>query len=99
MLVTRFRVTVGQKPSREWGLTSSYGRQRHVSRMQLTSIEENGHTRHGKQNDQCKTCGRQSTAAARDRRVAPTQRRPIEQLLCARLSLRGGCRTVGVSLT
>ncbi|HEY5868412.1 MAG TPA: IS1 family transposase [Candidatus Tectomicrobia bacterium] len=61
--------------------------------------KKNGHTRHGKQNHQCKACGRQFTADARDRRIASEQRRRIAQLLCERISLRGICRTVGVSLT
>ena len=34
-----------------------------------------------------------------DRHIAPAQRRQIAQLLCERLSLRGICRTVDVSLT
>ena len=61
--------------------------------------KKHGHTRHGKQYDQWKACGRQCAADARDRRIAPAQRRHIAQLLCARLSLRGMCRPVGVSLT
>jgi insertion element IS1 protein InsB len=60
--------------------------------------KKNGHTRHGKQNDQWKACGRQFRAEAIGRSMAPTQRRQIEQLWCERLSLRGICRTVGVSL-
>ena len=61
--------------------------------------KKNGHTRHGKQRHQWKACGRQFTADARDRRMASEQRRRIAQLLCERISLRGICRTVGVSLT
>ena len=34
-----------------------------------------------------------------DRSIAPEQRLRIEQLLCERISLRGICRAVGVSLT
>ena len=61
--------------------------------------KKNGHTRHGKQNHQCKTCGRQFTANPIDRGIAPEQRLRIEQLLRERISLRGICRAVGVSLT
>jgi insertion element IS1 protein InsB len=61
--------------------------------------KKNGHTRHGKQNHQCKTCDRQFTANPLDRRIAPEQRQRIAQLLGERLSLRGICRTMGVSLT
>ena len=61
--------------------------------------KKNGHTRHGKQHQQCKTCGRQFTANSLDRRIPSAQRQRIEQLLCERISLRGICRAVGVSLT
>jgi insertion element IS1 protein InsB len=61
--------------------------------------KKNGHTRHGKQNHQCKACGRQFTAEVLDRSIASEQRRQIEHLLRERISLRGICRTVGVSLT
>ena len=61
--------------------------------------KKNGHTRHGKQNPQCKACGRQFTADRQDRSIAAEQRRQIEHLLRERISLRGICRTVGVSLT
>jgi insertion element IS1 protein InsB len=61
--------------------------------------KKNGRTRHGKQNHQCKACGRQFTADTRDRRVASEQRQRIAHLLRERISLRGICRTVGVSLT
>src|SRR5262245_4070161 len=61
--------------------------------------KKNGHTRHGKQNHQCKTCGRQFTANPRDRHIASEQRMQIAHLLCERISLQGICRTVGVSLT
>jgi insertion element IS1 protein InsB len=61
--------------------------------------KKNGHTRHGKQNHQCKACGRQFTGDLLDRSIASEQRRQIEHLLRERISLRGICRTVGVSLT
>ncbi len=61
--------------------------------------KKNGHTRHGKQNHQCKACERQLSATADDRLIADEQRKRIEQLLCERISLRGICRAVGVSLT
>jgi len=60
--------------------------------------KNNGHTRHGKQNHQCKTCGRPFTANPLDRSIAPEQRLRIEQLWRERISLRGICRAVGVSL-
>jgi len=61
--------------------------------------EKNGHTRHGKQNHQCKACDRQFVATAENRLIAHEQRTLIEHLLRERISLRGICRAVGVSLT
>jgi insertion element IS1 protein InsB len=61
--------------------------------------KKNGHTRHGKQNHQGKACERQFVATAEDRIIAGGQRTLIEHLLRERISLRGICRAVGVSLT
>ena len=61
--------------------------------------KKNGHTRHGKQNHQCQACGRQCTADAVDRAIPQERRQRIAQLLRERLSLRGICRTMGISLT
>ena len=64
-----------------------------------TQFKKNGHIHSGKQNHQCKACGRQFVASAEDRIISYEQRTLIEHLLCERLSLRGICRAVGVSLT
>jgi insertion element IS1 protein InsB len=64
-----------------------------------TQFKKNGHIPSGKQNHQCKACGRQFVASAEDRIIADEQRTLIEHLLRERLSLRGICRAVGVSLT
>ena len=61
--------------------------------------KKNGHTRHGKQNHQCKACERQFGATAEDHLISEAQRTMVEHLLCERISLRGICRAVGVSLT
>ena len=61
--------------------------------------KENGHTRHGKQNHHCKACGRQFVSTASNLAIAHEQRTLIEHLLRERISLRGICRAVGVSLT
>jgi IS1 family transposase/transposase-like protein len=61
--------------------------------------KKNGHTRHAKQNHQCKACERQFVATAEDRGIGSEQRPMIEHLLRERISLRGICRAVGVSLT
>ena len=60
--------------------------------------KKNGHTRHGKQNHQCKACEHQFGAPAEDHLILDTPRTMIERLLRERLSLRGLCRVVGVNL-
>ena len=61
--------------------------------------KKNGHTRHGKQNHYCKACERQFSASAEPSIIPHEQRTLIESLLRERISLRGICRAVGVSLT
>jgi hypothetical protein len=65
----------------------------------LLRYKKNGHTRHGKQNHQCTTCERQFGATAEDRFISDKRRAMVEHLLRERISLRGICRAVGVSLT
>jgi insertion element IS1 protein InsB len=62
-------------------------------------FKKNGHIHSGKQNHQCKACGRQFVASAEERIIVAEQRTLIQHLLCERISLRGICRAVGVSLT
>src|SRR5215475_5275022 len=62
-------------------------------------FKKNGHIHNGKQNHQCKACGRQFVASAEERIIVAEQRTLIQHLLCERISLRGICRAVGVSLT
>jgi len=80
-------------------VTSSHGLREACPACGSKRYKKNGHTRHGKQNHQCKACERQFTGNAIDRSIASEQRRRIAPLLRERISLRGICRTVGVSLT
>jgi insertion element IS1 protein InsB len=64
-----------------------------------TQFKGNAHMHRGKQNHQCKACGRQFVASAEERISVGEQRTLIEHLLRERISLRGICRAVGVSLT
>jgi len=50
-------------------------------------------------NYRCKTCERQFSADATNRLISAEHRAEIENLLSERISLRGICRAVGVSLT
>jgi IS1 family transposase len=61
--------------------------------------KKNGHTRHGKQNHQCKACDGQFVATAENPIIAQEQCTLIDHLLRERLARRGICRAVGVSLT
>ncbi len=62
-------------------------------------FKNNGPIHSGKQNHQCQACGRQFVASAEDHIVSDEERTAIEHLLRERISLRGICRAVGVSLT
>ena len=61
--------------------------------------KKNGHIHNGKQNHRCKRCDRQFVLEPDNRLVTDADRALVERLLRERLSLRGICRTVGVSLT
>lgn len=63
---------------------------------QLSHIKKNGHTYYGKQNYQCKLCDRQFVI--RDETVSTENKKLIESLLLERISLRGICRVLEVSL-
>lgn len=65
-------------------------------RCQLSHINRNGHTYYGKQNYQCKLCDRQFVE--RRETVSQEKRHLIKLLLRERISLRGICRVLKVSL-
>jgi insertion element IS1 protein InsB len=61
-------------------------------------FKKNGHIHTGKQNHQCKKCGRQFVLHAENRLIGEDPRTMVERLLCEKISLHGICRAVGVSL-
>lgn len=61
-------------------------------------FKRNGHIHNGKQNHQCKGCGRQFVLAATNRVVNEEHRTLVERLLCEKISLHGICRAIGVSI-
>lgn len=63
------------------------------------NIKKNGHIRSGKQNHRCRDCGRQSVNGSRKKTVSDFEKNIIEKLLTERISLRGICRVMNVSLT
>jgi hypothetical protein len=67
-------------------------------RCKSPKYKKNGHIHNGKQNHQCKDCGRQFVDCFEQDLVSDETRGLIERLLLERLSLRGICRSVGVGL-
>jgi len=66
-------------------------------RCQLSHIKRNGHIYYGKQNYQCLLCDRQFVI--RNQRVSCEKQELIKSLLLERISLRGICRVLKVSLS
>lgn len=56
-------------------------------------FKKNGHIHNGKQNHQCKDCGRQFVVDATKRVIDEEERRLVERLLCEKISLHGICRS------
>jgi hypothetical protein len=52
-------------------------------------FKKNGHIHNGKQNHQCKKCGRQFVLHAENRVIVEEQRTLVERLLCEKISLHG----------
>jgi transposase-like protein len=67
-------------------------------RCQSPKRKKNGHIHNGKQNHQCHDCGRQFVDYFEQHLVSADTRALIERLLVERLSLRGICRAMGVTL-
>ena len=67
-------------------------------RCKSGQFKKNGHIHNGKQNHHCHDCGRQFVDCFAQYRIAQDRRGLIERLLVERISLRGICRAVGVTL-
>jgi insertion element IS1 protein InsB len=67
-------------------------------RCKSAKYKKNGHIHNGKQNHYCHACGRQFVQYFAQYRIADDRRALIERLLLERISLRGICRAVGVTL-
>jgi insertion element IS1 protein InsB len=63
-----------------------------------SQYKKNGHIHNGKQNHHCHDCGRQFVQYCEQYLIAEEKRQLIERLLLERISLRGICRAVGVTL-
>ncbi len=60
--------------------------------------KKNGHIHNGKQNRRCKKCGRQFVENPKQKLISVEKREQIRDLLLERISLRGICRSMKVSL-
>jgi IS1 family transposase len=67
-------------------------------RCKSPKYKKNGHIHNGKQNHQCKDCGRQFVDCFEQHLVSDETRELVERLLLERLSLRGICRAAKVGL-
>jgi insertion element IS1 protein InsB len=67
-------------------------------RCQSPKYKKNGHSHNGNQNHQCHDCGRRFVDRFAQYLVSENTRALIERLLVERISLRGICRAVGVTL-
>ena len=67
-------------------------------RCQSPKFKKNGHIHNSKQNHYCHDCGRQFVQCFEQYRISDEKRGLIERLLVERISLRGICRAVGVTL-
>jgi insertion element IS1 protein InsB len=65
---------------------------------QSPKYKKNGHIHNGKQNHHCHDCGRQFVQCFEQYLISDDKRGLIERLLVERISLRGICRAVGVTL-
>ena len=61
-------------------------------------FQKNGHIHNGKQNHHCHDCERQFVQCCEQYLISEEKRGLIERLLVERISLRGICRAVGVTL-
>ena len=65
---------------------------------QSSRYKKNGHIHNGKQNHPCHDCERQFVQCCEPYCISEEKRGLIERLLVERISLRGSCRAVGVTL-
>ena len=63
------------------------------------NVKKNGHISNGKQNYRCRKCGRQFVEHPDKKIINDFYRSIIKNLLLERISLRGICRSMGVSLS
>ena len=65
---------------------------------QSIKVKKNGHTHNGKQNHQCNNCGREFVMNPNKSSISEDKKTMIRLLLLERISLRGICRVVKISI-
>ena len=63
------------------------------------NFKKNGHTHNGKQNHHCKDCGREFVLNPEKEVISQETKELAEKMLLERISLRGICRVLNISLT
>ena len=63
-----------------------------------TNFKKNGHIHNGKQNNQCRDCGREFVLTPENRIISEETKELTKKMLLERISLRGICRVTGVSM-
>ena len=63
------------------------------------NFKKNGHIHNGKQNHQCKDCGREFVLNPEKEVISQDSKELAEKMLLERISLRGICRVLNISLT
>jgi insertion element IS1 protein InsB len=98
MLANSFHAMVAQIVTQHRELTMGMIIRDVCPRCMSPKYKKHGHIHNGKQNHQCKDCGRQYVDCFEQYLISDETREFIERLLVERLSLRGICRAVGVGL-
>jgi len=62
------------------------------------NIKKNGHTENGKQNHRCNSCGRQFVTDREQKRISEYEKNIVKKLFLEKISLRGICRVMSVSM-
>lgn len=70
----------------------------HCPNCYSTKIKKNGHIHNGKQNHSCNDCGRQFVLKPKNQ-ITESDKEKIDNLLLERISLRGICRAMTISMT
>jgi insertion element IS1 protein InsB len=86
------------EPATSGGLQMTMSMRDACPECRSQQFKKNGHIHNGKQNHQCKDCGRQFVVDTTHRVIDQEHRIVVERLLCEQISLPGICCAIGVSI-